>query len=532
MPMFVGYGSIPVAGRVGSNLMRAHAGQLVMHVDHPEVILRAIPAGRIAPVNGRNFVVVPHTADVVKVLRNIGLQPPLIELDGFKFTGRHQPFKHQISSTQFQITHKRCFNLSDMGTGKTKSALWAAEYLMQHGLIRRVLIACPLSVVSVWEEEAFNTIPHRGITRLLGSRQRRIDILNKGATLCVINHDGVTTIEDELAKGGFDLLIIDEGSAYRNAQTRRFKRLRRLSLGIPWLWLMTGTPVPKAPTDAYALIKLINPSSFPAGFGLFKEITMMKVADYKWVPRPIAKDFVYQHLQPAIRFKKSECLDLPPVTHVNRMCELTEQQKKAFKLMKARMVMEKHDNERITAANAAIKLFKLTQICCGVIKDNQGQHYKLDCSHRLQLLDETIEEAGNKAIVFIPYLGVMDMVQDDLRKRGYTTGLVNGNVGFTARTQIFGEFQRGDTEVLIAHPRTAAHGLNLTASAYVIWYAPIFSAEQYLQANNRIDRPGQTKNMTIAHIIATPLEAALYRALWGQVSMQSAILEQYEGLIR
>jgi SNF2 family DNA or RNA helicase len=200
--------------------------------------------------------------------------------------------------------------------------------------------------------------------------------------------------------------------------------------------------------------------------------------------------------------------------------------------MKARMVMEKTEGERITAANAAVKLLKLVQICCGVIKDNAGLHYKLDCINRLNLLDETVEEAGNKAIVFVPYLGVMSMVQDDLRKRGYTTGLVNGEVGLTARTKIFSEFQNGDTEVLIAHPRTAAHGLNLTASHTIIWYAPIFSAEQYLQANNRIDRPGQIHNMTIAHIIATPLEAGLYRALLGQVSMQSMILEQYEGLHR
>jgi len=512
--------------------MRAHAGQLVMCVDRPETILKAIPASRLQHLNGRGFVVVPHTADVVKVLRNIGLKPPLIELDGFTYTGRHQPFKHQRVSTQFLVTHKRAFNLSDMGTGKTKAALWAAEYLMQHGIIKRVIIACPLSVISVWEEEAWNTVPHRSIMRLTGSRQSRIDKLNKGAEICVINHDGLVTISEEIEAAKFCLLIGDEASAYRNPSTRRYRRLKKLVATIPWLWLMTGTPAPKAPTDAFGLIKLINPGSFPAGLGVFREITMMKVANFKWVPKPIASAFVFEHLQPAVRFKKSECLDLPPVTHVNRLCELSDQQKKAYRLMKARMVMEKVEGERITAANAAVKLLKLTQICCGVIKDNAGLHYKLDCTNRLKLLDDTIEEAGNKAIVFVPYLGVMDMVQKFLKEKGYTTGLVNGSVSERERTKIFDEFQRGDMEVLIAHPRTAAHGLNLTASAYIIWYAPIFSAEQYLQANNRIDRPGQTKNMTIAHIIATPLEAGLYRALWGQVSMQSAILEQYEGLFK
>ena len=498
-----------------------------MNVDNPQIILGAIAAARLKSVNGKNLLVVPHEADTIKILRNLGLNPPPIQLD-FRYTGRFKPFTHQRKCVEFQVLHRKSFNLSDPGTGKTAASLWAAEYLRQKGKIRRILIGCPLSVVSVWEEECFNILPHRSFCRLLGSKDRRLDLLSKGSDICVINHDGIGTILEAIKAAKFDLVIADEASAYRNAQTRRYKQFRELAKQTPWLWLLTGTPVTRAPTDGYALIKLINPTSFPGGFTLFKELTMQKVSTFKWVPREGSREFVYKHMQPAIRFKKEDCLDLPALTYVNRTCDLTEQQDKAFKLMKQKLIMEKEDGEKISAANAAVKLLKLVQICCGVVKDNEGEYHNLDCAKRMTALEETVEEAGGKVIIFVPFIGVMEMVCKFLSAQGWSVGLVNGSVNERARTKIFDEFQRGELECLVAHPKTAAHGLNLTASNTVIWYGPTWSSELYQQANARINRQGQKNKMTIYHIISTALEAGIYRALWGQVQMSTTLLGLYE----
>jgi SNF2 family DNA or RNA helicase len=126
----------------------------------------------------------------------------------------------------------------------------------------------------------------------------------------------------------------------------------------------------------------------------------------------------------------------------------------------------------------------------------------------------------------------MQMVKEFLKEHDYEAEIINGSVTEKNRTRIFNEFQNGSLECLVAHPQTASHGLNLTASATIIWFAPIFSVEHYLQANNRISRPGHTKHMTIAHILSTPLEAGLYRALWGKIQMQNAILSQYEEILK
>ena len=507
-------------------------GQLVLHVDRPEAILGLISTAKVREVKGKQLIVMPHSADECKILKNMGLNPPPIELTDFKYTGKYKPFAHQIVCTKFLVVTKRGFNLSDPGTGKTAAALWAAEYLRLKGKVRRVLIGAPLSVLSVWEEEAFNVLPHRSFCKLTGTKQRRLDLLAKGSDICVINHDGISTIHKELDAAKFDLIILDEASTYKNAQTRRYKLFRELAKKTPYLWLLTGTPVTRAPTDAFGLIKLIAPTSFPGGFTLFKELTMTKVGNFKWIPKIDSKEFVYRHMQPAVRFKKKDCIDLPPIMYVNRTCDMTAEQSKAFSLMKKQMVMEQSTGEKITAANAAVKLLKLMQICCGVVKNNQGEHYILDASTRLNALQEAIEESGGKAIIFIPFIGVMNAVETFLKSKGWSTGLVNGSVSETARSKIFDDFQRGDLEVLICHPRTAAHGLNLTASSTIIWYGPIFSSEQYIQANARIDRAGQKNKMTIYHIISSPIEAAIYRALWGQVQMSNTILEQYEGMMR
>jgi len=452
--------------------------------------------------------------------KNITEEPTI---DGFKYC-------FSVPTTFLILRRNGCVFITG-NTGKTKAALWAAEYLRQKGKIRRVLIGCPLSVISVWEEECFNTVPHRSCCKLLGSKQRRLDILAEGSDICIINHDGISTIEEHLL-GKFDLIIDDEATAHKNAQTQRYRKFKKLTVNVPYLWLMTGTPVTKAPTDAYALIKLVDPLQFKGSFTLFKDMTMQQVTSFKWVPRADSKEFVYKHMQPAVRFKKEDCLDLPSVTYVNRTCELTDQQRKAFDLMKQKLIMEQHDGEKITAANAAVKLLKLIQICCGVVKDNEGEHYVLDSSTRLNALEEIVEEVGGKVIIFVPFIGVMDSVQKFLQDKNWTVGLVNGSVSERARSKIFDDFQKGDLECLIAHPKTAAHGLNLTASSTIVWYGPIWSSEQYVQACSRINRSGQKNKMTIYHLIGSAIEAAIYRGLWGQIQMSTAILQQYEEVLK
>jgi SNF2 family DNA or RNA helicase len=510
--------------------MIVRGDKLVMCVDRPQAVLDAVGSGFKTSVEGKQLVVVPYTYENNKKLEKLGLQPPSLPLFP-KWPGRFKPFSHQEKCAEFLVNTKRGFNLSDPGTGKTAAALWAYEYLVRSRGLGRVLIASPLSVLSVWEDEAFSVLPHRSFCKLTGSKDKRKQLLGEGSDICAINHDGIGTILSDLKAAKFDVMILDEASAYKNAQTKRYKQFRELIEKIPYVWLLTGTPVSKAPTDAYALIKLIDKQRFAGGFTLFRELTMTKVSMFKWVPKIDSKEFVYKHLQPAIRYKKEDCIDLPPITYVTRSAALTAEQSKAYQLMKKKMVMERKEGEKITAANAAVKLLKLVQIACGVVKDNDGEHYKIEATERLKALEEIVEEVGGKLIVFVPFIGVMHVVREFLVSKGYTAEIVNGDVSERERSRIFTCFQSGQLDCLVAHPKTTSHGLNLTASNNIVWYGPIWSTEGYIQANARIHRQGQKYKSTVYHIISTTLEAGIFKALWGEIQMSNAILELYEDMV-
>lgn len=508
-------------------------GALVMSVDSPQSITVHIPTAKAIRYKNRNIVAVKHTLDSTKVLRNLGLDAPSPLLyDGFLFGGRYTPMGHQTKTAEFLTLNNRAFVFNTMGTGKTAAALWTMDYLKQRGHIKKILIVSPLSVMDVWVNEAFSVVPQWNCVQLIGKREKRVELLHSGADICVINFDGLVSIQKEIKEWQPDLIIADEASAYCNPNTQRYKALRGALRPDTRLWLLTGTPIANAPTDAYGLIKLVNPSAIPASFNLFRETLMRKYGPYKWVPKSGSEERVYELMQPAIRFTKKDCMDLPPITFNSRHCDMSEQQIEVFANVKA--AMRHQDQEAgvdIKAVNAAVKLIKLQQIMCGVVKDTNGDPVFLNPTHRLELVEELVRDAEGKSIIFVPFVHAMHLVQNHLQKH-FETALVNGDVHKTERSEIFRRFQQDDKlRVLIAHPKVAAHGLTLTAANTIIWYAPIFSIDQYTQANARIDRTGQKLAMSVYNIACHPVESAIYSLLQARESLQSRVLDLYSGAL-
>lgn len=523
--------------------MLVRNGALVFSVNNPQAVLSVMPTAKLLAYKGREFIAVKHTLDATKVLRNLGLRAPS-PLHSYYWPGRYTPMTHQVETAEFMCLNTRGFVLNSQGTGKTSAACWAADYLISRGFVRRVLVVCPLSVIGVWAEELFTTLPHRTAGQMVGTKRKRLAVLAEDNDFSIINFDGLTSLFHEERKHGrierrwselddkFDMLIVDEASTYRNAQTLRYKALKHMVKPDTRIHLMSGTMTPNAPTDAWALCKLITPSSVPNSFKLFQETTMRQVGPYKWVPKQDAKDIVFKAMQPAVRFAKADCLDLPPLVFSKRQVEMTPEQVKLFDKMRISMRHEDKDSGvEISAANAAVKMLKLQQICCGVVKDDMGDPVLLDAKPRLAVLDEIVSECDEKVIVFVPFIYAMDMVREHLSK-SFTCEVINGSVPSGQRNKIFSAFQHTDNpKVLIAHPAVAAHGLNLTAASTIVWYAPIHSIEQFEQANARIERKGQTNHMTIYQLGAHPFEWAIYQALRSKASVQSALMGLYQQLV-
>lgn len=439
------------------------------------------------------------------------------------------PFDHQKTTSEFLVNNRKAFCFNEQGTGKTASVIWAVDYLMQLGLVKRVLVICPLSIMkSAWQQDLFKFAIHRTVSVAYGAAKKRKEIVNAGNEFVIINFDGVGIVKKEIMDGGFDLVVVDEASAYKNNKTERWKDLRDLMKVIKGLWMLTGTPAAQSPVDAYGLARLVNPTAVPLYVSHFKDQVMYKVSDFRWVPRPEAKTIVHKALQPAIRFEKKDCLDLPPVTFVDRDAPLTPQQLVYYKKLKQEMLIEA-DGEEISAVNAAIKINKLLQISGGAVYTDTHEVLEFDVSSRLKVVHEVVEETSNKVLVFVPFTHTIQLLEKYLTKHGITSEIINGSVSVNKRTDIVTHFQNNpQPKVLIIQPQAASHGLTLTAADTIIWYAPCTSVETYLQANARIDRPGQVNAMTIVHLSGSQVERRMYSLLRGNVANHAEIIDLYK----
>jgi SNF2 family DNA or RNA helicase len=265
----------------------------------------------------------------------------------------------------------------------------------------------------------------------------------------------------------------------------------------------------------------------PKYFGVFRDNIMMKVTQFKWVPKPHAQTMVHNMLQPAIRFERDQCLDLPEVIHIEREAPLTPQQQKYYNTLKSHMLIEAA-GEEVSAINAATKINKLLQISGGAVYTDTREVLEFDVSNRINVVLEVIEESSHKVLVFVPFTHTIELLKAKLDKEKISCDVINGKVPVNRRTEIVTRFQtQPDPHVLIIQPQAASHGLTLTAANTIIWYAPVTSVETYLQANARINRPGQKNTMAIVHIKGSEVESRLYSMLQGNIDNHQKLIDLY-----
>ena len=506
--------------------MKIIGDDLYIKLRDPRQVLALIPH---AFQYDKHIVRIPHDIEETKVLRNIGIPVPAPILTRYNWPGIYAPFPHQQDIAAFATLHPRCFILADMGLGKSLAALWAADHLMNLGTVRKVLIMSTLSCLdAVWHAEIFRHFMHRTSIVVHGSRTQRVDALKEDVDFYIINHHGLKIVQQELAaRDDIDLIILDEGSAYRNSQTDMYKTFRRLLRPEQRLWILTGQPCPNGPVDAWALARLVSPGKVPAYFGRWRDETMRKVSLFKWVAKEDAIDKVHRALQPAIRFAKADCLSLPPTIYMDRETVMSREQQKWFSEMKSRLLIYAQENV-ITANNAAILLSKLLQIAAGCVRSDSEEYVPLDVTERLATLDEIIDEANAKSVVFVPYRGALHQVVAHLEKR-FTVAKIDGETSRTKRSEILRAFEStANPQVIVAHPKTAAHGLNLVAADTMIWFSPIHSLDVYGQACERMARPGQKLTTRIVHMGATKVEWGVYAALRDKDNLQQRLLKLFK----
>jgi len=484
--------------------------EVVIYWNHPEICAAATVLDSVLPDSA-----IPK------------LPSPMLK--HYNWTGIYTPFDHQKETASFLSIRQRAFCFNEAGTGKTSAAIWAADYLMSIGAVKKVLVICPLSIMySAWQADIFKTAMHRSCGVAYGVSAKRKKIIGDNYDFTIINYDGTHVVFNELCNGNFDLIIVDEANAYKTASTKRWKTLAKMIKPTTWLWLMTGTPASQSPMDAFGLARLVSPNRVPKYTTAWKDKVMTQVTRFKWVPKYIAQDEVYRALQPAIRYSKKECLDLPELVCQTRVVPLTPQVAKFYKALKQQLLVEAA-GQQISAVNAAASLSKLLQISGGAVYTDKHQVVEFDIQPRLNALKEVLDETLNKVVIFVPYIHTIDVLTKYLTSLDITNEMIRGSVAAFERSEIIKRFQTSvDPRVLVIQPQSAAHGITLTAADTIVFWSPVMSVETYLQCIGRIERVGQVNKMTVVHLQGSEAEKKMYAMLQGKVDSHLKLVDLYK----
>ena len=492
-----------------------------------------IPKHFVQEVDGGHEVTIYWGLDECRVLKNLGVKnvPSPIERK-YQWPGKYIPMSHQKATAAFVTLHRRGFIFNDPGTAKTISALWAMDYLMKRGEVRRCLVVCPMSIMqSAWMGDIMNSVMHRSaVVAHHTNASRRVEMIQDDYEIVIINYDGLGLVADEIIRDGrFDMIIVDEANAYATPSTKRWKTMAKILTPKTYLWMMTGTPAAQSPLHAYGLAKLVNPSGVPAYATAWRDKVMNKLTMFKWVPKVDAKDKVFAALQPAIRFKKSECIDLPPVLKTTREVAMTPQQAKYYERIKTDALVVAA-GQTISAVNKAAVVNKLLQISCGYVLSEDQAVVQFDATPRMNLLLEILEETNKKVLIFAMFRASLDGIYEFLTKNGVSVGVIHGGIPANKRGGIIAAFQ--DTpmpRVMLMQPQASAHGITLTAADTVVFYGPLMSVELYTQAIARSDRKGQTSDkVTVVHIQSSPIEKKFFAAMDAKVDEHALLTNMFD----
>jgi superfamily II DNA or RNA helicase len=190
---------------------------------NPKQVTAAIPKSQDV---GDNNVLIHWGVQEAQTLKSLNIRVPSPIEGRYDWAGKFAPMEHQKTTAAFLTMNQRAFCFNEQGTGKTASAIWAADFLMKQKIVKRVLVICPISIMdSAWRNDLFSFAMHRTVGTAYGSAKRRREVIAQKPDFLNINYDGVEIVRDEIAAAGYDLIIVDEGTHYKNAQSKRWRVL-------------------------------------------------------------------------------------------------------------------------------------------------------------------------------------------------------------------------------------------------------------------------------------------------------------------
>ena len=431
----------------------------------------------------------------------------------------------------------------EMGLGKTVSALTAIQELLYDRFeVSKVLVIAPLRVAqSTWsgEIEKWDHLQGLRLVKVLGSEKQRIEALHQPADIWIINRENTEWLVDYYGqKWPFDMVVIDELSSFKNPRSKRFRALRKVRPLIKRIVGLTGTPAPNGLIDLWSQIYLLD-----QGERLGKTLTSYRNRYFdpgrrnqniifEWIPKPFAEERIYEKISDiCVSMKAEDWLQLPERIDNVIEVELPEKVKLQYKQFEKDLILPLLESD-VTAANAAVLTNKLLQMANGAIYDEFGEAKEIHDA-KLEALEEVVEAANGKPVMVVyAYKHDLDRIRKRLKK--YNPRTLDSD-------QDVQDWNAGKIQVLLLHPASGGHGLNLqTGGNIIVWFGLTWGLEYYQQANARLYRQGQTERVIVHHIIAKgTMDEEVLKALTGKAATQNGLMEavkakieQYKGVLK
>lgn len=441
---------------------------------------------------------------------------------------------YQRYAVDFIERHRFCGLFLDMGLGKTVSTLTAVKRMIYSFEVSKVLVIAPKRVAeTTWTTEA-NKWEHLRclkLSKVIGSEKERAEALGADADVYVINRENVCWLVRYLnGRMPFDMLVIDELSSFKSHTAQRFKALKSVRYQFSRIIGLTGTPAPNGYMDLWAELYLLD-----GGERLGKYITRYReeyfhplisvgAVVYRYGLNAMSDIVISKKISDiCVSMKAGDYLQLPKRIDNTINVILTKDEKRQYDRFEREEIL-KINGETITAANAAAVTNKLLQYANGAVYDETKNVHTIHDA-KIEALEELVEAAsGDPVLVFYSYRHDAARIMERLKK--YDPVMLEGEKDIS-------DWNEGKTKVLITHPASAGHGLNLQAGGHIIvWFGVTWSLELYQQANARLHRQGQTKPVMIYHLITKgTMDERVMKAIANKENGQNAMIDAVRAIM-
>lgn len=409
------------------------------------------------------------------------------------------------------------------GTGKTATTI---ELIKRRGV--DTLVVAPLSILeSVWMAQLAQYAP--GLTARNLWRANGMGSRSDYCQVEVVNYQKFKKLPLMYLQERFGMIVFDESSALRAHNTQTTKAAIKASSIIPHRLILTGTPFPNSPIELWGQMNCINPSLLGNNFYQFRNryFKMVGFGNFLPVCSSINKNIIMNRVgRQAVFYKKEECVDLPEKIFQERFVQMDDQQTTAYKQMEKENILNFASNTAL-AANQLVEIMKLRQIASGFVIGTDGNSIKISDT-KITELKAVLQELGEEqVIIWCCFHWEIKTIRDILKEK---SGCLYGEESQSDKEETIERFKAGSIQFLIAHPRSAGHGLNFTNASYAIYFSLDYSFEAFIQSQDRIHRIGQKNKCTYILLLAKgTIDEIVYKALTKKEGMMDAMLAMLRG---